>query len=428
MYKNRWLQMVQETAPSESMLRSIPCMHQDLGKSIIDYFVTIKNMNPVQLLEDTEWDPHSKDWVCAYSFQRLLRNIYAHSKGMITPGDFYHIARRFVNGDKDLFKMIVHLNSARETVLHLDALAQSITHLGRLQTLLAGQGKFHFTCTPYPYYQKVTMGAYCQFMLGFIDEVFQMKGLPSPDLHETLCSARLDTLIHRTYARLKWQLVEKQGDYYLNGHKFAQLMPLQTSPGREPIMAAKIVTEVSYEGRILFERGEIYNAPYCRIEGRIEEQEDGATERELLTVLRKELAESKEKDMLIFYQSARMAELEEQFSKTATRVITVGDLALNLNCRKVFLACKEIRLTQKEFHLLWIFMEKPNHIYTRHELQQCLDGIMGTPLQSRAIDTHINNLRRKLGAYGKLIKAKYGDGYLLVEEKAEDEKAGSGAD
>lgn len=72
-----------------------------------------------------------------------------------------------------------------------------------------------------------------------------------------------------------------------------------------------------------------------------------------------------------------------------------GDVRLDNMAREVTVAGREVPLTTTEFDLLRTLMEHPGWVYTREQL---LEGITGYSYlgDSRAIDVHIANLRKKL--------------------------------
>ncbi|HQV68760.1 MAG TPA: response regulator transcription factor [Thermoflexales bacterium] len=73
-----------------------------------------------------------------------------------------------------------------------------------------------------------------------------------------------------------------------------------------------------------------------------------------------------------------------------------------------------IELTNTEFQLLAMLARQPGRVFTRAQL---LDAVRGVAIESyeRAIDAHIKNLRRKLGAQPEYIATVYGVGYKFVD-------------
>lgn len=69
-----------------------------------------------------------------------------------------------------------------------------------------------------------------------------------------------------------------------------------------------------------------------------------------------------------------------------------------------------LKLTLKEFNLLYLFLCNPNIVFTRDQIASLVwkDDCAGA---SRTIDIHIKTLRKKLGIYGDLITTIRGVGY-----------------
>lgn len=80
--------------------------------------------------------------------------------------------------------------------------------------------------------------------------------------------------------------------------------------------------------------------------------------------------------------------------------------------RKIFIDGVEIEVTFKEFDTLVLMTENANRVFTREEL---LERIWGYDYlgNSRAVDIHIQRIRKKLLNHEKALKTLYGVGYKL---------------
>ena len=95
-----------------------------------------------------------------------------------------------------------------------------------------------------------------------------------------------------------------------------------------------------------------------------------------------------------------------------------GDLRLDCEGRRCYIAGKEIGLTAKEFELLELLMLNPNKVYSRDEL---LKLVWGTdyPGDVRTVDVHIRRLREKIEgnpSEPKYVHTKWGVGYYFFNE------------
>ncbi len=73
-----------------------------------------------------------------------------------------------------------------------------------------------------------------------------------------------------------------------------------------------------------------------------------------------------------------------------------------------------VPLTRTEFDLLWALASRPRLVFSR---QQLLTRVQGTDHDGyeRTVDTHVKNLRRKLGEVGaRCILTVIGVGYKFV--------------
>lgn len=96
--------------------------------------------------------------------------------------------------------------------------------------------------------------------------------------------------------------------------------------------------------------------------------------------------------------------------------LTVGDLRVNLRRREAWLGEQALKLTNAEFVILVTLMRSPGDVVSREALTRTALGRQLLP-DDRSLDTHISNLRRKLGSDDDadvLIRSIRGSGYVLV--------------
>ncbi|MCM1135044.1 MAG: response regulator transcription factor [Clostridium sp.] len=93
------------------------------------------------------------------------------------------------------------------------------------------------------------------------------------------------------------------------------------------------------------------------------------------------------------------------------RELTVGDVVVDVEARKVSKGGKPVPLTNKEFGLLMLFIQNKNIALFRETLYEKVweDEYIG---DSRTLDIHVQRLRRKLGWEQNLV-AVYKVGYRL---------------
>ena len=97
-----------------------------------------------------------------------------------------------------------------------------------------------------------------------------------------------------------------------------------------------------------------------------------------------------------------------------SKVFSSGSLSLNPNNGVVVSADSEVKLTAREYGILKVLLENKGGVISRDKL---LDIVWGynNDTDERVLDTHMRNLRKALGANGKLIKTVIRRGYRLED-------------
>ena len=99
--------------------------------------------------------------------------------------------------------------------------------------------------------------------------------------------------------------------------------------------------------------------------------------------------------------------------KQTEKIIESGDMKLDCEGRRVYVAGKEINLTAKEFELLELLVLNPNKVYGREALLKLVWG-NDYPGDVRTVDVHIRRLREKIEqnpSEPKYVHTKWGVGY-----------------
>ena len=83
-------------------------------------------------------------------------------------------------------------------------------------------------------------------------------------------------------------------------------------------------------------------------------------------------------------------------SEPQREVLEFGELTIDVSGHKVMVSGKEIDLTASEFKLLTTLSRYPGRVYSRMEL---VEKVLGYDFEGyeRTIDSHVKNLRAKLG-------------------------------
>lgn len=106
---------------------------------------------------------------------------------------------------------------------------------------------------------------------------------------------------------------------------------------------------------------------------------------------------------------------KEEKKENAGKTLALGDLKLDCEGRRVFIAGREINLTAKEFDVLELLAKNPNKVYSRENLLNLVWGYE-YPGDVRTVDVHIRRLREKIETVPsdpKYVHTKWGIGYYF---------------
>lgn len=104
---------------------------------------------------------------------------------------------------------------------------------------------------------------------------------------------------------------------------------------------------------------------------------------------------------------------QEETDKQET--LEAGDMKLDCEGRRLYIAEDEINLTAKEFDVLELLVMNPNKVYSREKLLGLIWG-EDYPGDVRTVDVHIRRLREKIEknpSEPKYVHTKWGVGYYF---------------
>jgi DNA-binding response OmpR family regulator len=96
------------------------------------------------------------------------------------------------------------------------------------------------------------------------------------------------------------------------------------------------------------------------------------------------------------------------------RMLSAGDLLIDLERHEVRARGKLLTLTAVEFKLLSTLVQRRGRVQARDRLLQDVWGY-DVAIDTRTVDTHVRRLREKLGQRGELIETVRGFGYRFRE-------------
>ena len=95
-----------------------------------------------------------------------------------------------------------------------------------------------------------------------------------------------------------------------------------------------------------------------------------------------------------------------------TEPITIGDVVIDVEGRKVRRGEVDVHLTPTEFDLVVQLAAKPRSVFSREQLLSTIWGYEET-IGGRTVDSHVRSIRRKLGP--DIVRTVHGVGYALGE-------------
>ena len=111
---------------------------------------------------------------------------------------------------------------------------------------------------------------------------------------------------------------------------------------------------------------------------------------------------------------ARMRAVLRRKGNTAIPALTNGVITLDPTTHDVSLGGEKIRLSSREFSLLYTLMIRPGAILSRSQLEERIYG-WNEEVESNAIEFLIHSLRKKMGSGS--IKNVRGVGWMVAREK-----------
>lgn len=104
--------------------------------------------------------------------------------------------------------------------------------------------------------------------------------------------------------------------------------------------------------------------------------------------------------------------------KEEVSVLEKGDLRLDIDSRRLYIAGKEVNLTAREFDLLELLVKNENKVYSRENLLTIVWG-KDYPGDVRTVDVHVRRLREKIEinpSEPKYVHTKWGVGYYYNQK------------
>ncbi len=118
---------------------------------------------------------------------------------------------------------------------------------------------------------------------------------------------------------------------------------------------------------------------------------------------------------------ARVKAVLRRSSPEVNNILSVADLIMNIEQKKVTRGGEFIKLGPTEFRLLRVFMAKPGKVFSREQLLNKAWG-QDVYVEDRTVDVAVKRLRTALNSDNKpdLFRTVRGDGYALEAENTHE--------
>lgn len=124
-----------------------------------------------------------------------------------------------------------------------------------------------------------------------------------------------------------------------------------------------------------------------------------------------------------FYKKAEQEKIEyekrvEGQNRSERDIISFPDFSINVRNKQITLYGESIKLTKKEFEILFMLANSPLKIFSRADI---LDAVWQNEayVLDRTVDVHIARLRKKIGRFGSCIVNRSGYGYCFDINEAD---------
>jgi len=112
---------------------------------------------------------------------------------------------------------------------------------------------------------------------------------------------------------------------------------------------------------------------------------------------------------------ARIRALLRRTSEKKENILEILNIRLFIDQEKVEVDSKEIELTKKEYMILEYLIRNKGQLLSRNQiLEHAWDR--NVDIFSNIVNTHIKNLRKKIGKNGGIIETVYGSGYRINDK------------
>lgn len=279
----KWKSLLHRQDLSEEEIKRIPASSCENHINVLNYFVQHKGLSEEELLQGIECSPEMfkdpNNWLNPLDEKNFHLNIFRNSKELLTHYDLYEAGVNFRFSQNTLFQMIFKLLSAGQIFKEASKHVRKFNNEYDMKPVTFKPGKCLFKIVEYPFYRTVSVGHECRYIEGVYAANLEIHNIGNYSIRHIICGKTIAGIIRNVYGHLNWSYKD-DGEYiYINHQKVAKHVRLkQERTGTDVIFikeidtgavvhnAVQIINDFTFGNRVIFYRGEIYNAPYCLID------------------------------------------------------------------------------------------------------------------------------------------------------------------
>ncbi len=293
--RNELEELLQRTDLTENELRAIPARANINNQAVHEFFCRRHGVPLERILAGTTVSAedflNEKLWTDPLTAQTLDLNAAEAFPGFFHHTDAVREGRTFVDVLPNLHIIYFQLVPIRSLLGQLQRANAKFNNEYQLEGFHIRTGTAKVRLTPYPYRLGILVGQECSFVRGVLQANFTLHGIRESTVSERYCSTPLRRLVEGVYRQYELSYREADGCAYINDHKVARRIPLDTEvvdghtvfrptpawlgrPNSEPAGSAfesasgratalLITRTFTVQGHTLFREGEIYDAPHC---------------------------------------------------------------------------------------------------------------------------------------------------------------------
>ncbi|NCN05841.1 MAG: adenylate/guanylate cyclase domain-containing protein [Spirochaetales bacterium] len=275
---SNWRSLIHTTDLRPAQIRKIPGASSESLVHLVQYGVHVLGIPLEELFDGVNIDldhlNQADTWVDPVDNVRLLQNFLLYSPSFITPHDLREIGKRFRFAETSSLGALFNLVPVHWPYQEIHKCFGRFSNYCSAIALETSSTKALLAFEFYPYYKSIAEGLSPFYLEGMLLSNFGIHGVTHFEFQSLTIGFPLKDIVTRAYERFSWSYEERGSEVWLNGSLIGRQIPLyswsyganqvylpQNSGSHGQVMGIEIVEDFSWEGRVVFCKGEVYNAP-----------------------------------------------------------------------------------------------------------------------------------------------------------------------